>query len=144
MFGDFQSLKPNPDEHRIQPIEASQLGEASRQIDSVAARRLLAGLDTIDWPAVDATMAHPIMDAEVVRVRLVLGSKVSEGRFQHSIHGYAKEVPSIIERVAGLGPWVPTWSLMPPGGPRCTGDDGAPTLVPRWWRNDTVVWSEAG
>ena len=25
MFGDFQSLKPNPDEHRIQPIEASQL-----------------------------------------------------------------------------------------------------------------------
>ncbi|QIL81531.1 MFS transporter [Diaphorobacter sp. HDW4A] len=26
MFGDFQSLKSNPDEHRIQPIEASQLG----------------------------------------------------------------------------------------------------------------------
>jgi hypothetical protein len=25
VFGDFQSLKPNPDEHRIQPIEASQL-----------------------------------------------------------------------------------------------------------------------
>ena len=25
MFGDFQSLKSNPDEHRIQPIEASQL-----------------------------------------------------------------------------------------------------------------------
>ena len=25
MFGDFQSLKPNPDEHRIQPIEASHL-----------------------------------------------------------------------------------------------------------------------
>lgn len=25
MFGDFQSPKPNPDEHRIQPIEASQL-----------------------------------------------------------------------------------------------------------------------
>ena len=24
-FGDFQSLKPNPDEHRIQPIEASHL-----------------------------------------------------------------------------------------------------------------------
>lgn len=24
-FSDFQSLKPNPDEHRIQPIEASQL-----------------------------------------------------------------------------------------------------------------------
>jgi len=29
VFGDFQSLKPNPDEHRIQPIEASQLGRAS-------------------------------------------------------------------------------------------------------------------
>lgn len=28
MFGDFQSLKPNPDEHRIQPIEASQLANA--------------------------------------------------------------------------------------------------------------------
>ncbi|MCS8088907.1 hypothetical protein N0427_02475, partial [Pseudomonas aeruginosa] len=26
VFGDFQSLKPNPDEHRIQPIGASQLG----------------------------------------------------------------------------------------------------------------------
>jgi hypothetical protein len=26
VFGDFQSLKPNPDEHRIQPIESSQLG----------------------------------------------------------------------------------------------------------------------
>ncbi len=26
VFGDFQSLKPNPDEHRIQPIEASHLG----------------------------------------------------------------------------------------------------------------------
>ena len=26
MFGDFQSLKSNPGEHRIQPIEASQLG----------------------------------------------------------------------------------------------------------------------
>jgi hypothetical protein len=25
VFGDFQSLKPNPDEHRIQPIESSQL-----------------------------------------------------------------------------------------------------------------------
>ena len=25
MFGDFQSLKSNPDEHRIQPIEPSQL-----------------------------------------------------------------------------------------------------------------------
>ena len=25
LFGDFQSLKPNPDEHRIQPIEASHL-----------------------------------------------------------------------------------------------------------------------
>jgi Na+/phosphate symporter len=25
VFGDFQSLKPSPDEHRIQPIEASQL-----------------------------------------------------------------------------------------------------------------------
>nr|WP_265390152.1 recombinase family protein [Pseudomonas aeruginosa] len=25
MFGDFQSLKPNPDEHRIQPIGASQM-----------------------------------------------------------------------------------------------------------------------
>lgn len=29
MFGDFQSLKPNPDEHRIQPIEASQLADAT-------------------------------------------------------------------------------------------------------------------
>ncbi|RRJ15250.1 hypothetical protein EIM05_17445, partial [Pseudomonas aeruginosa] len=28
VFGDFQSLKPNPDEHRIQPIGASHL-EAS-------------------------------------------------------------------------------------------------------------------
>ncbi|MCS8321495.1 hypothetical protein N0539_29070, partial [Pseudomonas aeruginosa] len=26
VFGDFQSLKPNPDEHRIQPIGASHLG----------------------------------------------------------------------------------------------------------------------
>ncbi|MBV5854755.1 hypothetical protein KUU39_23930, partial [Pseudomonas aeruginosa] len=25
VFGDFQSLKPNPDEHRIQPIGASHL-----------------------------------------------------------------------------------------------------------------------
>jgi hypothetical protein len=25
VFGDFQSLKSNPDEHRIQPIEPSQL-----------------------------------------------------------------------------------------------------------------------
>jgi hypothetical protein len=24
-FGDFQSLKANPDEHRVHPIEASQL-----------------------------------------------------------------------------------------------------------------------
>ena len=28
MFGDFQSLKPNPDEHRIQPIGASQLEQS--------------------------------------------------------------------------------------------------------------------
>lgn len=31
MFGDFQSLKPNPDEHRIQPIGASQLGVVYRR-----------------------------------------------------------------------------------------------------------------
>ena len=30
MFGNFQSLKPNPDEHRIQPIEASHLGATVR------------------------------------------------------------------------------------------------------------------
>jgi hypothetical protein len=30
VFGDFQSLKPNPDEHRIQPIEASQLVEQGK------------------------------------------------------------------------------------------------------------------
>ena len=27
VFGDFQSLKPNPDEHRIQPIETSHLAD---------------------------------------------------------------------------------------------------------------------
>ena len=35
MFGDFQSLKPNPDEHRIQPIEASHLGVLDRAFGSL-------------------------------------------------------------------------------------------------------------
>ena len=33
MFGDFQSLKPNPDEHRIQPIEASHLAIPARLVE---------------------------------------------------------------------------------------------------------------
>lgn len=121
-----------------------RVGVATQRIDAVAARRLLAALGTVDWRAVNASMALPIPDAEVVRVRLVLGTQVSEARFQPAIQGYAKEVPAVIERVAGLGRWVPTWSLMPPGGPRCAGEDGGPPQVPRWWRNDTIVWDEAG
>lgn len=54
MFGDFQSLKPNPDEHRIQPIEASHLVRDMR-----AARRARARLS-------DAAVeeAVPMADAE--------------------------------------------------------------------------------
>ena len=39
MFGDFQSLKPNPDEHRIQPIEASQLGQQLSERDVLLQRK---------------------------------------------------------------------------------------------------------
>jgi hypothetical protein len=38
-FGDFQSLRTSPDEHRIQPIEASQLAF------SVAALRMTPNTD---------------------------------------------------------------------------------------------------
>ena len=38
MFGDFQSLKPNPDEHRIQPIEASHLAQAAAVPESTGVR----------------------------------------------------------------------------------------------------------
>jgi cytochrome oxidase Cu insertion factor (SCO1/SenC/PrrC family) len=38
VFGAFQSLKPNPDEHRIQPIEASQLDRVFQNIESACRR----------------------------------------------------------------------------------------------------------
>lgn len=121
-----------------------RFGVASQRIDAVAARRLLGALGAFDWRAVQASMAHPMSDAEVVRVRLVLGTQVSEARFRSAVHGYATEVPAVIERVAGLGRWLPTWSGMPPRGPRCAGEDDSPPQVPGWWRNGTLIWNEAG
>lgn len=35
VFGDFQSLKPNPDEHRIQPIEYSHLDHTAMKQSSL-------------------------------------------------------------------------------------------------------------
>ncbi len=121
-----------------------RFGVASQRIDAVAACRLLGALGAFDWRAVQASMAHPMFDAEVVRVRLVLGTQVSEARFQSAVHGYATEVPAVIERVAGLGRWLPTRSGMPPQGPHCAGEGGSPPQVPGWWRNGTLIWNEAG
>ena len=118
-------------------------GAVSQRIDPVAARRLLAGLGAIDWRAVNASMAIPMMDAEVVRVRLVLGTQVSEADFQPAIHGYASAVPPLIEQVARLGRWLPTWSWTLPEGPQCAGEDGAPPQAPAWWRDGRIVWDEA-
>ncbi|MFZ2828782.1 hypothetical protein, partial [Hydrogenophaga sp.] len=42
VFGDFQSLKPNPDEHRIQPIEASHLEGVARSAAGVL--QVLSGI----------------------------------------------------------------------------------------------------
>lgn len=49
MFGDFQSLKSNPDEHRIQPIEASQLEGSDHQACSGRAGRLTCDVALIGW-----------------------------------------------------------------------------------------------
>ena len=51
VFGDFQSLKPNPDEHRIQPIEASQL-----------ARARLTGDRTRNTPRAGWQLSHVAID----------------------------------------------------------------------------------
>ncbi len=109
-------------------------GAASQQIDPLAARRLLAGLGAIDWHALKASMALPVIDAEVVRVRLVLGSQVSEAVYQPTIHSYGSQLPAAIERVAGLSAWLPVWSEIPPGRPMCAGEAGGAGHVPRWWQ----------
>ncbi len=44
MFGDFRSLKPNPDEHRIQPIEVSRLA-----LGAAAGIRALAAAVIPHW-----------------------------------------------------------------------------------------------
>lgn len=115
-------------------------GAASRRIDPLAARRLLAGLGTIDWRAAQAAMAPPLPDAEVAHVRLVLGTQVIEAVYQPGVHGYASKVPLVIERVAGLGAWLPVWSEIPPGGPTCANEAGGGSHVPRWWRERQPVW----
>jgi hypothetical protein len=40
VFGGFQSPKPNPDEHWIQPIEVSQLGQPTVHLEPAASQSL--------------------------------------------------------------------------------------------------------
>ncbi|MBA5040471.1 hypothetical protein [Pseudomonas aeruginosa] len=66
VFGDFQSLKPNPDEHRIQPIGASHLGLIRPQdgrLDLLRKTALIQKADTVSQPMrIDGAF-------EIVRVR---------------------------------------------------------------------------
>jgi hypothetical protein len=58
VFGDFQSLKPNPDEHRIQPIEASHLDTADTAGRRVQRIRFFSLLQTTSLRAPAARAAH--------------------------------------------------------------------------------------
>ena len=61
MFGDFQSLKPNPDEHRIQPIESSHL-----------VHELLNQTEALQNLLTSQATGGSEDDAEFVRPRLML------------------------------------------------------------------------
>jgi len=66
VFGDFQSLKPNPDEHRIQPIEASQLAHRVLVSNFDAALRVVRANLAIS--VVPREVAEPFAATGAVRV----------------------------------------------------------------------------
>ncbi|MDL5032588.1 DUF6438 domain-containing protein [Pelomonas sp. APW6] len=115
-------------------------GEAVQQIGALQARRLLAALRSIDWSA--ASPVDLIPDAEVVALRLRLGTRSVALDLQPAMHGHLRGIPAAIERVAEVGRWLPTWSLVPPGGPLCAGAPGEAPRAPSWWREGQVLFGE--
>nr|WP_304956844.1 asparaginase domain-containing protein [Xenophilus sp. Marseille-Q4582] len=68
MFGDFQSLKLNPDEHRIQPIGASHLVVFS---DEIHAARYVRKTHTSHVDAFESPLTGPIGWVTEGRVQIV-------------------------------------------------------------------------
>lgn len=112
MFGDFQSLKPHPDEQRIQPIEASQLAALQPPQPVIRYKRANAGellhIDTKRLGRIEGVGHRITGDRKLNRRKGKGWDAVHLAIVQTSLRewAYARPYESSAQRQAALQPFI--------------------------------------